>query len=224
MTGHSSTANTSGRGATCCFPSSLIGTTSIMGTGGTCSVLGGGGGGGGGRGEEGGGGRGGGRGKSFRLIWIAANAARMMRMMNQGGRVVGGGGGGRDGCGSSPEGWRDGCWPGRMSSPEGWRDGCWPGRRSSPEGWRDGAGANWCGLTGGVLTGRSCPASGTGLPTEKTIARRTQLTRQPRLVSQDSLRLIDAFTLNQECYSSGKFSGKNILDRSRGLQSSLLRP
>jgi hypothetical protein len=116
-------------------------------------------------------------------------------MMNQGGRVVGGGGGGRDGCGSSPE---------------GWRDGCWPGRRSSPEGWRDGAGANWCGLTGGVLTGRSCPASGTGLPTEKTIARRTQLTRQPRLVLQGSLRPIDAFTLNQECYSLGKFIGKNI--------------
>jgi hypothetical protein len=72
-------------------------------------------------------------------------------------------------------------------------------------GWPDGAGVNWPGLTGGF-----CATSGTALPTEKTIARRTQLTHQPRLASQGSLRPIDAFTLNQECYSSGEFSGKNI--------------
>jgi hypothetical protein len=89
-------------------------------------------------------------------------------------------------------------------------------------GWYEGAALNWPGLTGGGVTAGSCPASGTALPTEKTIARRTQLTRQPRLVSQGSLRPIDAFTLNQECYSSGEFSGKNILDRSGGVQSSLL--
>jgi hypothetical protein len=190
-----------------------------MGTGGTSSVLGG------GRGEEqqpeeeeeeeeeGGGGRGGGGGgKSFRLIRIAANAARMTKMMTQLGGVGGGRGRGGGGCGR-----RDWCEEECLSSlhvpDEGLLGGCFDA------GWCDGDGVNWRGLTG-----RSCPASGTGLPTEKTIARRTQLTRQPRLVSQGSLRPIDAFTLNQECYSSGKFSGKNILDRSRGLQSSLLRP
>jgi hypothetical protein len=56
-------------------------------------------------------------------------------------------------------------------------------------GWPDGAGVNWRRLTGG-----SCPASGTALATEKTIARRTQTARQPRLASQGSLRPSDAFT------------------------------
>ena len=79
-----------------------------------------------------------------------------------------------------------------------------------------GTGLNWRGSTRGGLTGGSCPAVGTELATEKTITRRTRTARQPGFASQGGLRPIDAFTLNQECYSSGEFSGKNILDRSGG--------
>jgi hypothetical protein len=174
-----------------------------------------------------------GGGKSFRTKKATKMiAAHTPRMMTQGGTVVVGGigvGGGdwaQDGLAgrSSHEGLPGGGLPqvsdgglpdvpdgGLPQVPDGGLLGGW-----FHAGWPDGAGVNWRGLTCG-----SCPASGTALPTEKTIARRTQLTRQPRLVSQDSLRLIDAFTLNQECYSSGKFSGKNILNRSPGIQSSL---
>jgi hypothetical protein len=144
-------------------------------------------------------------------------------MMTQLGRVVVGGGVGR-GRGRGGGGRGDLCEEECLSSlhvaDEGLLGGCFDAGWCEG-GWYEGAGLNWPGLTGGGVTAGSCPASGTALPTEKTIARRTQLTRQPRLVSQGSLRPIDAFTLNQECYSSGEFSGKNILDRSRGLQSSL---